>query len=163
MKKYFLTLVLALAGVVLASAADFGTSLGANFVYASKHSQKGIGINYKINFTDNFRVSPEFQYFFSNNKFKAWDANANLEYTIPIIENCNVYPLVGFSYSHWTQRMNVPNVDKAANTYDRIGGNLGAGIEYYVSSNIAINAEIRAQIMKNFSQCVIGVGARYLF
>ncbi len=163
MKKYFLTLVLALAGVVLASAADFGTSLGANFVYASKHSQKGIGINYKINFTDNFRVSPEFQYFFSNNKFKAWDANANLEYTIPIIENCNVYPLVGFSYSHWTERMNVPNVDKAANTYDRIGGNLGAGIEYYVSSNIAINAEIRAQIMKNFSQCVIGVGARYLF
>ena len=163
MKKFFLTLVLALAGVVLASAADFGTSLGANFVYASKHSQKGIGINYKINFTDNFRVSPEFQYFFSNNKFKAWDANANLEYTIPIIENCNVYPLVGFSYSHWTQRMNVPNVDKAANTYDRIGGNLGAGIEYYVSSNIAINAEIRAQIMKNFSQCVIGVGARYLF
>ena len=163
MKKLFLTLVLALAGVVLASAADFGTSLGANFVYASKHSQKGIGINYKINFTDNFRVSPEFQYFFSNNKFKAWDANANLEYTIPIIENCNVYPLVGFSYSHWTERMNVPNVDKAANTYDRIGGNLGAGIEYYVSSNIAINAEIRAQIMKNFSQCVIGVGARYLF
>lgn len=163
MKKFFLTLVLALAGVVLASAADFGTSLGANFVYASKHSQKGIGINYKINFTDNFRVSPEFQYFFSNNKFKAWDANANLEYTIPIIENCNVYPLVGFSYSHWTERMNVPNVDKAANTYDRIGGNLGAGIEYYVSSNIAINAEIRAQIMKNFSQCVIGVGARYLF
>lgn len=163
MKKFFLTLVLALAGVVLASAADFGTSLGANFVYASKHSQKGIGINYKINFTDNFRVSPEFQYFFSNNKFKAWDANANLEYTIPIIENCNVYPLVGFSYSHWTERVNVPNVDKAANTYDRIGGNLGAGIEYYVSSNIAINAEIRAQIMKNFSQCVIGVGARYLF
>ena len=163
MKKFFLTLVLALAGVVLASAADFGTSLGANFVYASKHSQKGIGINYKINFTENFRVSPEFQYFFSNNKFKAWDANANLEYTIPIIENCNVYPLAGFSYSHWTERMNVPNVDKAANTYDRIGGNLGAGIEYYVSSNIAINAEIRAQIMKNFSQCVIGVGARYLF
>ena len=163
MKKFFLTLVLALAGVVLASAADFGTSLGANFVYASKHSQKGIGINYKINFTENLRVSPEFQYFFSNDRYKAWDANANLEYTFPVFENCNVYPLAGLSYSHWTERVNLDGADKSVNVDDRIGGNLGAGIEYNVSSTIVINAEVRAQIIEDFSQCVICIGARYVF
>ena len=163
MKKYFLAVMLAVASIVSASATDFGTSLGVNFLYGSKHSQKGIGVNYKINFSENFRISPEFQYYFSNNHFKAWDANANLEYTFPIMERCNVYPIVGFSYSHWTERVNMPGVDKAANTDDRIGGNLGAGIEYYVSDNVAIAAEVRAQIFKQYSQCVLCIGARYIF
>ena len=163
MKKYFLAIMLAVASVVSASAADFGTSLGVNFLYGSKKSQKGIGVNYKINFTDNFRVSPEFQYYFSNDNFKTWDANANLEYTFPIMESCNVYPIVGFSYSHWTEKMKVPGLDRAANIYDRIGGNLGAGIEYYVSERVVIAAEVRAQLFKHYSQCMLSVGARYIF
>ncbi len=45
MKKYFLAVMLAVASIVSASATDFGTSLGVNFLYGSKHSQKGIGVN----------------------------------------------------------------------------------------------------------------------
>ncbi len=163
MKKYLLAVLVAVAGVFSASAIEFGSSVSANILYASKFNQTGIGVNYKINLTDNFRVSPELQYFFSNDNMKTWDANVNLEYTFKLFEDCNVYPIVGFTYSHWTMEIPQVNYDKAVNTWDKIGGNIGAGIEYDVTSKIAIMAEVRGQIMEKYSQCVIGVGAKYRF
>jgi outer membrane autotransporter protein len=94
---------------------------------------------------------------------KTWDANVNLEYTINLFEDCEVYPIVGFSYSHWTMEMPTELFDKAVNTWDKIGGNVGVGIEYNVATRLAITAEIRGQIMEKYSQCILGAGVKYRF
>ena len=62
MKKLFLAAVLAICGAATAMASGMG-SLGANFLYGSKFDQVGLGVSYKVNLTDNFRVAPEMQYF----------------------------------------------------------------------------------------------------
>jgi len=44
-----------------------------------------------------------------------------------------------------------------------IGFNVGAGIEYYVSDNIKLNAEVKYQIVKDMNRPVISIGAAYCF
>ena len=162
MKKLFLAAVLAICGAATAMASGMG-SLGANFLYGSKFDQVGLGVSYKVNLTDNFRVAPEMQYFFSNNGMKAWDANANIEMVTTLFDDLKFYPLVGFTYSHWTQSVPVTGVDKAVNTWDRFGVNVGGGLEYNFNSQVAAVFEVRGQLIKDFSQCVLNIGLKYSF
>ncbi|MGM9803785.1 MAG: outer membrane beta-barrel protein [Muribaculaceae bacterium] len=162
MKKTILTLIATVACVISASAQGLG-SLGANFLYGSKFDQVGLGVSYKVNLTENFRIAPEMQYFFSNKNMKTWDANANIEYVSTLFDDLKFYPLVGFTYSHWTQEVKVVHVDKAVNTWDRFGVNIGGGIEYNFTDEIALVAELRGQLIKSYSQCVLSIGVKYNF
>lgn len=162
MKKALFAAILSICGAASAMASGVG-SLGVNFLYGSKFDQVGLGVSYKVNLTDNFRIAPEMQYFFSNKSMKAWDANANIEYVSTLFDDLKFYPLVGFTYSHWTQNVPVPGVDKAVNTWDRFGVNVGGGIEYNFTPQVAGVFEIRGQLIKDFSQCVLNIGVKYNF
>jgi len=163
MKKLFLSAILALSGIVSAVASDMG-SLGVNFLYGSKFDQVGLGVSYKVNLTNNFRIAPELQYFFSSKNIKAWDANANIEYVSTLFDDLKFYPLVGFTYSHWTATYhNVGGFDKGVNTCDRFGANIGAGIEYNFTNQLAGVVELRGQLVKDLSQCVLVMGVKYNF
>ena len=161
MKKLFLVLVLSVAGVVSAAASGIG-SLGANFLYGSKFDQVGLGVCYKLSLTDNFRIAPEMQYFFSNKNMKAWDANANIEYVSTLFDDLKFYPLVGFTYSHWTFSQSV-GAGKYVESCDRFGVNVGGGIEYNFTDQLGVVAEVRGQLIKDFSQCVLSIGVKYSF
>ena len=161
MKKFILALALSVAGVVSVAASGIG-SLGANFLYGSKFDQVGLGVSYKLSLTDNFRIAPEMQYFFSNKNMKAWDANDNVEYVITLFDDLKFYPLVGFTYSHWTYSEPMGS-GKYVDSCDRFGVNVGGGIEYNFTDQFGVVAEIRGQLIKDFSQCVLSIGVKYSF
>lgn len=165
MKKYFLTIVLALAGIVSATASDIETSLGASYMYASKVGQSGIGVNYKLKVNDHLRISPEVIFYLSHDNAKAWNGNVNFEYEFNIAEQFNFYPILGFTYGHWTYGIasGVDNLHVSL-TEDCYGANIGAGVEYVLTPKWVIAAEVRGQIVNNdHSQCVVSLGARYCF
>jgi len=53
--------------------------------------------------------------------------------------------------------------DSVSGSETRVGFNVGGGIEYFVSPNIKINAEIKYQYTKDSDWPVISVGAAYVF
>ena len=93
---------------------------------------------------------------------KAWDANANIEYVSTLFDDLKFYPLVGFTYSHWTFSQSV-GAGKYVESCDRFGVNVGGGIEYNFTDQLGVVAEVRGQLIKDFSQCVLSIGVKYSF
>ncbi len=101
-----------------------------------------------------------------------WDINANAHYLINVADKFNVYPLAGIGYTNWSYRYvvhvkNEPNgpnsTEEVKGTDGRIAINLGGGVEYAVTDNIILNAEMKYQIISNYNQLVLGVGVAYKF
>ena len=61
MKKYIFMAIVAIAAVFNAYAEQGDVSLGAQFVYASKHSMAGLGAQYRINERLHFFTEERFQ------------------------------------------------------------------------------------------------------
>lgn len=161
------TLLMAIAAIMcaLSATASTGQSLGLNFIYGSKFDQVGIGADYRLNITKNIRINPELQYFFTSKHMKAWDANCNIHYVSTLFDDLKFYPIVGITYSHHTNSVKLPedHNKKVVESWDRIGANLGAGLEYNFTDDVAVVFEVRGQLIKSFSQCVLNMGIRYKF
>ena len=98
--------------------------------------------------------------------FKGWETLVN------VADKFNVYPLAGVGYTNWSYRNDVlvkneqnGSIDKVEvkGTDGRIAINLGGGVEYAVTDNIILNAEMKYQIISNYNQLVLGVGVAYKF
>ena len=150
---------------IVAIAASFSTyaeqgdvSGAAQFVYASKQSNAGLGLQIQYEPITNWRLAPEFIYFFKNEGVSGLNANLNIHYVIPTSTTFAIYPLVGFSYGHYTW-------DTLAGNYsdDRCGANVGMGAQYQIKERLYFFSEERFQIMKDFNQSVTVLGLKYTF
>ena len=155
MKKILILSLVALAGVFSMSAAQGEKALGAQFSYASKHSMVGLGLNFQYEFVNNFRVEPEFIYYFESDHINAINVNLNLHYLIRTSDHFAIYPLAGFSYARIT-----PEHGDGVN---RCGANVGVGTEYSINSRFSFYAEERFQILKDMNQSVTCLGFKYKF
>ena len=100
MRKYIIMAIIAIAATLSAHAEQNDVSAAAQFVYASKHSMAGLGIQLQYEPVTNWRLAPEFIYFFKNDGLSALNANLNIHYVIPTSTMFAIYPLVGFYYGH---------------------------------------------------------------
>ena len=82
-----------------AEAGDF--SVAGQFVYASKHSMAGVGAQLQYEAITNWRIAPEFIYYFKNDGLSAINANLNIHFIIPTSTTFAIYPLAGFTYSRF--------------------------------------------------------------
>ena len=106
MKKYIFTLLVTLATLFQVQAVEPNVrieesgdiTVAPQFVYATRHSLAGLGLQAQFYATDNLRIAPEFIMFFRNNDVTAYNADVNLHYIIPR-GNVNIYPLLGFAYT----------------------------------------------------------------
>ena len=158
MRKYIIMAIIAIAATLSAHAEQNDVSAAAQFVYASKHSMAGLGIQLQYEPVTNWRVAPEFIYFFKNDGLSALNANLNIHYVIPTSTMFAIYPLVGFSYGHYTTDTHIGNVSK-----DRCGANVGLGAQYHIKEQLHLFTEQRFQIMKDFNQSVTVLGLKYTF
>ncbi|MBR4828978.1 MAG: outer membrane beta-barrel protein [Muribaculaceae bacterium] len=153
MKKYIFMAIIAIAATINAHAEQGDVAAAAQFVYASKNSMAGLGAQMQYEFATNWRVAPEFIYFFKNDGLSALNVNLNAHYVIPTSATFAVYPLVGFSYGHYVGDFSV----------DRCGANIGMGAQYRIQDRLQFFTEERFQIMKDFNQSVTVFGLKYTF
>lgn len=92
------------------------------------------------------------------------DLNVNLHYLFPVGKGVKIYPLFGLTLANW-----MLDIDDVLLGYDvddnecRFGVNLGGGMEFDLGRNWAINLEGKYQLVSDFDQGVISLGAVYRF
>ncbi|MCC8019261.1 MAG: porin family protein [Rikenellaceae bacterium] len=137
-----------------------GMALGASLNYGTDIKSLGIGIRYDYMISNSFRLTPNATFWIKNDDLSSWDINVDIQYLIPLAERFKIYPLAGFTVSHWKYDGN-DNHDKWNDTY--FGANLGAGIEYDVAPNWLVNFDLKYRIIKDHGQLVLGLGFAYRF
>ncbi len=156
MKKYILMAIVAIAATFNSYAEQGEVSAAAQFAYASKHSMAGLGAQLQYEFATNWRVAPEFIYYFKDDGLSALNVNLNMHYLIPTSSSFAIYPLLGFTYAHYMP-------DHPGHDIDRCGANVGLGAQYQIKPRLYFFSEERFQIMKDFNQSVTVLGLKYSF
>ena len=158
MKKYILLALVALAAAFGASAEAGDVSVGGQFAYASKNSMAGLGAQVQYEPITNWRIAPEFIYYFENDDMSAFNVNVNIHYIIPTSATFAIYPMAGFTYANFR----FDELGGHAN-YDRCGANIGMGAQYQIKEHLHFFTEERFQILKDWNQSVTCLGQKYTF
>ncbi len=169
--KKLLLLVCAAVMSLSASAQAGDKALGAQLVFGSETNNIGLGVKGQYYFTDQLRGEASVDYFFKNKGFSMWDINANVHYLFDVANKVKVYPLAGLGYTNWSYTNDVIVIDENGNkrttefkgSDGRLAINLGGGVEYELTKNLSVNAELKYQIISNYSQLALGMGVAYKF
>lgn len=177
MKKLFV-LMSFIALVASSAFAQKGeTAVGVNLGYGSEISNLGIGAKFQYGITDAIRAEASFDYFLKKDGVSMWDVNLNAHYLFPVADKFKVYPLVGLTYAHCKASYDDENVMDFPAAYaddygdfgdsdesdGKFGVNLGAGASYDLTEKLALNLEVKYQLISHFNQVVFGVGLAYKF
>lgn len=161
MKKLVLLLAFIVVGITTSFAQRTGDSfLGLNLNYASETSF-GIGTRYQYNLTNNFRVEPEFNYYFKHDYCSFWDLGANISYLIPIASDLTVYPLAGIGYMHGKLQSTGGEVNEYSD--DTFQAKLGAGVEFQLLPTTKLIIEPKYQFNNFKNQFIITAAIAYCF
>ena len=173
MKKIFIFLGLMFVMLSSTYAQKGRQAIGFGLSYGTEIESAGLGIKYQYNITNPLRIEPSFNYFFENDNVSMLDLNVNFHYLCPVAQSVKLYPLFGLTMSNWMFDMHDldvdwdgdhVHVDDGGNHNEfRIGVNLGAGAEFALGRNWAMNVEFRYQLVDDFDQGVINFGAAYRF
>lgn len=157
MKKLLLTFA-ALCICTGAFAQKGEKAVGLSFNYGTEIETLGFGLKFNYNITDEIRMAPNFTFFLKKNDFSMWDVNLDFNYLFRVAPEFKIYPILGLSVAtlHWD------NGGQSGND-SRFGANIGAGFEYDLSREWAINLEIKYRAMSDIDQAVIGFGVTYRF
>ncbi len=169
--KKLLLLVCAAVMSLSASAQAGDKALGAQLVFGSETNNIGLGVKGQYYFTDQLRGEASVDYFFKNKGFSMWDINANVHYLFDVANKVKVYPLAGLGYTNWSYTNDVIVIDENGNkrttefkgSDGRLAINLGGGVEYELTKNLSVNAELKYQIISNYSQLALGLGVACKF
>ena len=184
MKKLFVLMSFIALGMGSAFAQKGEKAVGVNLGYGTEISNLGIGAKFQYGITDAIRTESAFNYFLKKDGATMWDINVNAHYLFPVADKFNVYPLVGLTYANckvggWSYEgltakeiqelidagiiEDASEMTGSSGSEGRFGVNLGAGVQYDLSSKLAINFEVKYQLIKDFNQAVFGVGIAYKF
>lgn len=177
MKKLIIALCVAVMGIGSLAAQKGQSAAGLNFGYGSEIESFSIGAKYQYGFTDAIRAEAAFNYFLEKNGVSMWGIDVTAHYLFNVAENIKVYPLAGVTYANAKVEWEGVSVDiPGYRTVGEEGGsasegafgiNVGAGVEYSISENIAINLEAKYQKLFGdldaFDQVAASVGVAYKF
>lgn len=170
MRKLLMIAVILLTGIGSVMAQKGVKAVGLNVNYGTEVKNLGFGAKFQYGLTDAVRIEPSFNYFLEKNSVSELDANVNVHYLIDVADNIKVYPLAGLGYAHcksaaWSVDLDGDDRDDMGESYSHgeVCVNLGVGAEYPVTDNLAVNAELKYQIISNFNQLTIGLGIAYKF
>ncbi len=137
------------------------SSVGFNVGYGFEWENATLGLDYRYNVTDEFRLTPSLTHYVKNDGLSAWSIDLNAHYVFRLSEMFGFYPLGGLSLSFWKAETKGPL--KVKDDWTRFGANLGLGVEVYASEQITVGLEAKYNIIKDFDQAMIAVRVGYNF
>ena len=162
MKKLIIALCVAVMGIGSLAAQKGQSAAGLNFGYGSEIESFSIGAKYQYGITDALRAEAAFNYFLEKDGVSMWGIDVTAHYLFNVAENIKVYPLAGVTYANAKVEWEGVSASEGA-----FGINVGAGVEYSISENIAINLEAKYQKLFGdldaFDQVAASVGVAYKF
>lgn len=158
MKKIMIIALLTICAALGARAEKGDISAAGQFAYASKNSMAGLGLQVQYEPITNWRIAPEFIYFFENDGLGATNVNVNIHYIIPTSAMFAIYPLAGFSWANFSADAGIVHL-----TENRCGANIGLGAQYQIKEHLHFFTEERFQIMNDNNQSVTVLGLKYTF
>lgn len=141
-------------------------SVGLRAGYITKNDAPTAGLFFKYSFSDHFRMATTFDYYFRHNNTDAYSININGEMPFSIIGNkLAVFPLVGFGLTSWNVKYpaGTGSSDDTTTRKTRMGLNIGAGIDYKVTSTLKLGLELKYGWIKHYSGEAISLSIGYLF
>lgn len=129
--------------------------LGIMAGYASYNTSGYAGINFQYTIVPHLRVAPEIAYIFRHHDTSGLEVSVDLQFPFRVAKAINIYPIAGAAFSSWNYHF-----DGSSN---RFGGNVGAGIEFYLTSNLKISAQAKYMIVGKTNSAFAGVGMGYIF
>lgn len=135
MKKLFVIACMMIASVSAFAQAGKCT-LGVHGAYMLDDPNNfGIGAQAGYELIDNLRGVAEFNYYLKKDNVSYWNVEVNAEYLFKF-GALAVYPLAGVDLTGWSVDFNGNSTSDS-----KLGLNLGAGVEYWLSSSLALKAE----------------------
>ncbi len=165
--KTLIAALFALASVSVSaqSKGDMAAGANFNFGFGNAFGNKGIGLKYQYNFTDNLRIEPSFNYFFEKYGTTIWDITADMHYLFKV-GRFNLYPLAGLSYMKWISHVAYYTGffhESRKSSEDYLNFVIGGGADYRLGSNWLLNAELRGKIGEYDARFNLSCGVAYLF
>lgn len=157
MKKILFTFVMLLVGMT-SFAQQGATWVGVNVNYGMHSDYKNFGLGAKVQyeFVDNWRAEVAGNYFFEKDNVSMWDANLNLHYLIHA-GSLTIYPLAGFTLLGTSVDLG----PLGSHSDSDFGFNVGAGIEFPISSGIKLNIEGKYQYVNDWDRPVFSAGLAF--
>lgn len=145
-------------------------SLGIKGGY-NTHNESAIGgLYFQYRFSRYFRIAPDVEYVFRHSGKDALsiNCNAHVPFALAATGRVNVYPLAGLNYTSWNYHPSKPDVagdtgDDVSSRVNRLGLNVGAGLEYYIKPTLKIAFEGKYTMARhdNFGGISLSIG--YIF
>ena len=128
-------------------------AIGVHLNYGTEIESFSLGVKYQQNLTNEIRLEPSMNYYFEKRGIDLFDLNLNVHYIFPMSSNIRIYPLVGLTFERW-------DFGKVKN---RLGTNIGSGVEFDIADNWMTNIEFKYKFVKNLDQPVFTLGIAYMF
>lgn len=136
-------------------------SVGLRTGYTTSNHSAVAGLYFQYAFSSRFRLAPDVDYSFRNRGQDAFSFNINGHFPLTDPSSrLTAYPLAGLNYTTWNIRT---NADDSRTRTDRLGLNVGAGVDYRVTSTLKLGAEAKFRWTRDYNSGVITVSIGYCF
>jgi outer membrane protein X len=156
------TIVACLAVTMSMAAQSKGDmAVGGNLVIGTGDSYTNIGISpkFQYNVTDPIRLEGSLTFFLKKDYISFWDISVNGHYLFPVADQITVYPLAGLGIFGW--KTDYFGLGSASGS--DLCVNLGGGIDFKLTDQVFLNAELKYKIVNNWNRLLLSAGVAYKF
>ena len=171
-KMFAISMMVAMMSVVAVNAqsqGDMAVGGDLSIGMGDDYTNIGIGAKFRYNITDPIRLEGAFTYFVKKDHLSMWDFSAYGHYLFNVADGFTVYPLAGLGF--FGSKVNVPKIEVPG--VGTIGGGsasntdfvftFGGGLDYALTSNLSLNAEMKYKVVDYMDRFVISAGITYKF
>lgn len=147
MKRSLLIILLVVSGLCSYGQARVGGGLS----YGTEIEEMGLNITGEFFLKDKIALTPEINYFFTDNDFTFWTFNADVHYYFNKSSQASFYGLAGLNFA---------NISNGNNSNSELGLNLGVGVNFEIGKSFTPFTQFKL-VTGDADQAVLSFGLRF--
>ena len=124
----------------------------------NNYTNIGIGAKLQYNIADPIRLEGSFTYYIEKDFVSMWDCSFNGHYLVSVANLVTVYPLAGLGIFGTKMDYGLRAISDS-----NICVNLGIGVDYKLTDQLILNAELKSKIVNNWNRLMLSAGVTYKF